>query len=123
MTSVLGSRANFQAKGLEEPSVIREGLRKRLRRGKRRPLKNSVLGAYASRDATQSTRSTSVSQRGLRSGTPQKEAQYELYDHRGTGISSGVWKRKRDDYPAAGRRLMIRQVFGTRLKELNKWLG
>ena len=39
------------------------------------------------------------------------EAQYELYDHRGTMISSGVWKRKRDDFTLLpGGVLVIRQV-------------
>jgi hypothetical protein len=73
-----------------------------------------VFYAYASRDATtvyalnlgQSARVVSVQGIDHRS-----EAQYELYDHRGTMISSGVWKRKRDDFTLLpGGVLVIRQV-------------
>lgn len=101
---------------LEEPSVIREGLEEAPPEEGETPVEESsvVFYAYASRDATtvyalnlgQSARVVSV--QGI---DHKSEAQYELYDHRGTMISSGVWKRKRDDFTLLpGGVLVIRQV-------------
>ena len=100
---------------LVEPSIIRTGLEEA-------PSQGGELGsdeisvvfyAYASREASHvfalnlGSSARVVSIQGIDRKT---EAQYELYDHRGNVVSSGVWKRSRDDFTLLpGGVLVIRQ--------------